>query len=104
MSFCKNLENCMSESQSQQSDSIFGSQLDYQQRILQQRKVFRCLDCNLIPLLNLTNKDTTVSLSCLNGHNAEISLNEYMEKGFNNSLDRVKCSVCKKQHEPKKKI
>ena len=104
MSFCKNMESYISESQSQQSDSLFGSQLDYQQKILQQRKVFRCLNCNFIPLINLTNKDKTVCLSCLNGHYAEIPLNEYMQKGFNNSLDRVKCCVCNIKHEPKKKF
>ena len=66
------------------------------------RKVFRCLDCNFIPLLSLSKNNTYVIIDCLKKHHSEISLNEYMEKGFNNSLDRVKCSKCGIIHEPKK--
>jgi len=66
------------------------------------RKVFRCLECNFIPLLSLSKNNTYVIIDCLKKHHCEISLNEYMEKGFNNSLDRVKCSKCGMIHEPKK--
>ena len=58
------------------------------------RKVFRCLDCYFIPLLQLKENDTKVELNCLQNHKSEISLKDYMIKGFNNSLDRVKCMVC----------
>ena len=66
------------------------------------RKVFRCLTCNFIPILTLENDNKTVNIKCINGHNAKMSLNEYMQKGFLNSLDRVKCDKCNIKHEPKK--
>ena len=58
------------------------------------RKVFRCLDCYFIPLLQLKENDTKIELNCLQNHKSEISLKDYMVKGFFNSLDRVKCSLC----------
>ena len=58
------------------------------------RKVFRCLDCYFIPLLQLKENDTKIELNCLQNHKSEISLKDYMVKGFINSLDRVKCSIC----------
>ena len=58
------------------------------------RKVFRCLTCNFIPILTLENDNKTVNIKCINGHNAKMSLSEYMQKGFLNSLDRVKCDKC----------
>ena len=58
------------------------------------RKVFRCLDCCFIPLLDLKENDTKIQLNCLQGHEKEISLKDYMISGFSNSLDRIKCNKC----------
>ena len=66
------------------------------------RKVFRCLTCNFIPILTLDNENKNVIIKCINGHNAQMSLSEYMQKGFLNSLDRVICNKCNIKHEPKK--
>ena len=65
------------------------------------RKVFRCLDCYFIPLLQLKDNDTKVEINCLQGHKSELPLKDYMVRGFYNSLDRVKCSICGLMREPK---
>ena len=66
------------------------------------RKVFRCLTCNFIPILTLDSDSKTVIIKCINNHQAKMPLSEYMQKGFLNSLDRVICSECNIKHEPKK--
>ena len=65
------------------------------------RKVFRCLNCYFIPLLEIDEKNNNIAINCLQGHKNQLSLNDYMIKGFNNSLDQVKCSICKFKREPK---
>ena len=65
------------------------------------RKVFRCLDCYFIPLLNINENNNNITINCLQGHTNQLSLNDYMIKGFDNSLDQVKCSICKFKREPK---
>ena len=76
--------------------------LEVEKSFSMKRKVFRCINCNLIPFLSLSKNNTNVIINCLNNHHTEITLNDFMEKGFDNSLDRVKCSECGIIHEPKK--
>ena len=65
------------------------------------RKVFRCLDCNFIPLLNLNEHEKSIIIDCPNGHHNKLNLSKYMIQGFNNSLDRVICNKCSTMHKPK---
>ena len=70
------------------------------------KKVFRCIDCNFIPILQLKNEesnDPKVQIDCILGHKNELNLNEFMEKSFLNSLGKVKCSECGIVREHKKK-
>ena len=75
---------------------------DFEKSLSTKRKVFRCTNCNFIPFLSLSENNANVIINCLNNHYSEISLNEYMEKGFDNSLDKVKCAECGIIHEKKK--
>ena len=50
---------------------------------------FRCTECCLIPFLSLMENDTKISINCTNGHFREISINDYMLKGFQNNINDI---------------
>ena len=58
----------------------------------------RCIECNLIHLLNLNNNDgkPMITSECENNHNGNISLEEYLQKYNNYSLLKQKCEECNK--------
>ena len=71
------------------------------------RKVFRCINCNLIPIITLQKENTLnpkVIIDCINGHHSELNLIDYMEKSNENCLSKVKCSKCENLYEHKKKF
>ena len=66
------------------------------------KTAFRCVNCCLIPLLNLKENDSKILINCSKGHSNELPLKDYINKYFQSNLDSVKCSDCKKFHENKK--
>ena len=65
---------------------------------------FRCTECCLIPFLSLKENDSKISINCTNGHFREISINDYMLKGFQNNINDIRCSDCDASLEPKKRF
>ena len=71
------------------------------------KKIFRCLNCNIIPIITLQQENTLnpkVIIDCINGHHNELNLIKFMEKNIENSMNKVKCSKCGNHHEHKKKF
>ena len=66
------------------------------------KSAFRCINCCLIPLLNLKDNDSKILINCSKGHCNELPLKDYINNYFQLNLDCVKCSECKKLHENKK--
>jgi len=65
---------------------------------------FHCIECCLIPFIKLKEKDMKVAINCINGHNNEMPLNEYMEKYVTNNLNNIACSECGLKNELKKRF
>ena len=65
---------------------------------------FHCPECCLIPFINLKEKDMKVTTNCINGHNNEIPLKDYMEKCLDKNLNNKECSDCGLKYEPKKRF
>ena len=63
------------------------------------QNIYRCLQCNQIPLLALTENGNKVLISCPNNHSNEISLSNFLIQNTQNS---IKCSICKSPYESKK--
>ena len=68
------------------------------------RPSLRCPDCCLLPFLTLKENSFKVIINCSDGHNNELPLNEYLEKGFQKNINDVKCSECGHELEPKTKF
>ena len=68
------------------------------------RPSLRCPDCCLLPFLTLKENTFKVIINCIDGHNNELPLNEYLEKGFQKNINDVKCSECGHELEPKTKF
>ena len=60
----------------------------------------RCFDCNKIPLIELIEKNDEyfIKYNCENGHQGEVSLEEYL-KNDKYSLKKLNCGECKKKQE-----
>ena len=65
---------------------------------------FHCSQCYLIPFITLKENDNKVEIHCSNGHNKEMSLNDFMENYLQKNLSYIKCSDCGHKLEPTKRF
>ena len=54
----------------------------------------RCLNCNLIPFLNLNLETHKVDMECNSGHKISMEVGEYLEKGFAKNFINLNCTKC----------
>ena len=54
----------------------------------------RCLNCNLIPFLNLNPQTHKIDIECNSGHKSTIEVGEYLEKGFSKNFINLSCTKC----------
>ena len=55
----------------------------------------RCLNCNLIPFLNLNLLTHKINMECNSGHKCSMEVSEYLEKGFEKNFLNLNCSKCR---------
>ncbi len=60
-------------------------------------KDLRCINCYLIPFLSLNTTSHTINVNCNFGHTKNLSIEEYLQKGYNNNFSNLNCNKCKIQ-------
>jgi hypothetical protein len=55
----------------------------------------RCLNCYLIPFLTINTPTHSINLNCNFGHSTKLSVEEYLEKGYENNFSNLSCNKCK---------
>ena len=55
----------------------------------------RCLNCYLIPFLTINTPSHSINLNCNFGHSTKLSVEEYLEKGYENNFSNLSCNKCK---------
>ena len=65
---------------------------------------FHCSECHLIPFVTLKEAENKVEMHCTNGHNKEMSSNDFMEKFLKQNLGYIKCSECGHKLQPTRRF
>ncbi len=60
-------------------------------------KDLRCINCYLIPFISLNSTTHSVNLNCNFGHSQNLTLEEYLQKGYENNFINKFCTKCKIQ-------
>lgn len=60
-------------------------------------KDLRCINCYLIPFITLNSTTHSINLNCNFGHSQNLTLEEYLQKGYENNFINKFCTKCKIQ-------
>ncbi len=60
-------------------------------------KDLRCVNCYLIPFLSLNTASHSINVNCNYGHSKNLSIEEYLQKGYDNNFSNLNCNKCKIQ-------
>ena len=63
----------------------------------QKNKDLRCINCYLIPFLSLNTATHSININCNFGHSKNLSIEEYLQKGYDNNFSNLNCNKCKIQ-------